>query len=503
MLPPRRSLLPLLALSLPSLTFLPAASGAERRDPGRRAAPMHWQDRVELIQSLWRDNPADPLFLMGDDTSEEEPWGEYPPPETPVWSAGEFEPISGFMLSFVNYGGGSSSINPTFSGIIGGVVNDVPIYIYVASEDEKTTLQNKLDADGTNPNHDNLIWIDHYLDSIWIRDFGPFVQWTEEEEPGIALVDAPYYPDGWPNNENYNSGYARPNDNDQPRHWAEYEELPRFDMKVAMEGGNFAPNGNGLCIVSSIVPDYNPQFSNGEIAEMYRAFLGCQEWVVMEAMPADSTGHVDMWMTWLDSDTVMVGDYDDSVESNDPESNAILDANAEIFASLTDPGTGNPIEVVRVPMPDLYEIEYFGALYPVDRSYTNSFMVNGKVLMPVYTAQEGEDPQRLADQEAEATAVYEAAGFEVIPVESTVLIEWAGSIHCITKALPLLRKEEEIPGDDDDDTHPGADDDDSENPEDNAPGRCGGNQGGSDGPQKIWAFLGLGGMILGARRRRR
>ena len=388
-----------------------------------------WRQRVARVQAEYeRDPGAFPNLLR-----------VVPPPSPPpsaVASANERWESDGLLLS---WGCESAPESPDswdrmWLDIIDGAWDGVHLYIYIhhdghSDAGDVTRCQQMLQQHtGRDPS--GATWFDetgdHRLDSIWIRDYGPFFVADEYDE--LRVVDADYV------------RYNRDNDDEQPAHFASWAGLPWHEWPFATEGGNFLPNGHGICLVSETIYSLNPQYSLNDIEHLYEQYLGCSELVILRGLD-DVTGHVDMWITWLDATTLVVGQY---TQSQDPSSHALIEEAVEQqLGGLVDPGSGQTIEIVRIPMPD----NDGGWTW---RNYTNGIWIDDTYLMPVYGGFES--------MQAEAIAVFEAHGVDVVPIDADVVISSAGALHCISKTIPAV---EAIPTDDDDAADDDAADDDT------------------------------------------
>jgi len=76
-------------------------------------------------------------------------------------------------------------------------------------------------------------------------------------------------------------------------------------------------------------------------------------------------------------------------------------------------------------MPEIYYYES----YPVQRTYTNSLILNSTVLVPVY----GINPV----MDANALSIYNDAmpGYNIVSINCNALIPYAGAIHCVTMGI--------------------------------------------------------------------
>jgi agmatine deiminase len=212
---------------------------------------------------------------------------------------------------------------------------------------------------------------------------------------------------------------------------------------------------------------YNQQ----ELDSVYTNFYNCDRVIALESFQLDPgptslcsrrvIDHVDMFMTFVSPQTVIVARLDEEDAAFDPANAAILDRNAQ---TLSDAG----YNIVRIPQPARYCTAIHGpscgsagtcvagpnetreCVGTVDRvwaTYANSMRVGNRMLVPVYhdpVSDSSPLPQDLKDrinrQEAEALDTFQATldsefgpgAVTVVPVVSDDMIPCQGSMHCIS-----------------------------------------------------------------------
>ena len=389
-----------------------------------------WRNIAELRQKAFKANPNDPQFAR--------PFvAQRSLPEVTVTSANEAAPVDGMLTEWwCTSTGEPDEFDFMWTSMIGtSVKKGVKAYVYLYSylgDDNVATLQNcseilKTAEQLTDKEMRLVEWIqDFETDAMWLRDFGPL--FVRNEKRKLSIEDALYYP-------------GRPLDDAQPRDFANRfnPPIPVSDFNLYFEGGNFLPNGNGICIVSSVLVEVNPHYSETEIREMFRQELGCSQLVIVRALEDYATGHVDMWLAWADQTTLVVGEY---TELQDKLNRSIIEENVESkLKGLIDPKTGNPIDIVRMPMPSNCPLKFLNghqkakepscARLPPQlrswRNYLNVLFVNDTVVVPVYEQEKS--------HEAEALSIWEGLGFEVVPVKADMITPLAGQLHCLTKTI--------------------------------------------------------------------
>ncbi len=393
-----------------------AAPSVGRIVPPR--APEPWQNQVRKIQAEFRRDPLNPRFAKRPRSAKK-----------PVMAANEASPTGEVLVTWYCDPNSPDAWDEMWMTIISEAVkNDNDAWVYLQGSGSAATLKTKC---GNLLKTEKSIELDrvHFItgfenDAFWIRDFGPlFVRNQSDSE--LSIRDAEYY-------------NGRPNDDAQPADFAERIKVPVSDLNLYFQGGNFLPNGGGLCIVGSVVRGGNPQYTVPELEELFKAELGCEKLVLVRSLEDFATGHVDMWLSWANRTTLLVGEY---TEGQDSENHDIIEKNVtDLLSGLTDPASGEPINIVRVPMPTNCPAS-FGGDAPqscnntpgwnrVWRTYLNVLEINGKVLVPVFSEDD--------DHEKAALDVWKDQGFDVVPVSSDHIITSAGSIHCITKSIDAV-----------------------------------------------------------------
>lgn len=221
------------------------------------------------------------------------------------------------------------------------------------------------------------------VDSVWMRDYGPFVV---RQNGRKVVFDVNYY-------------WNRPDDDAFPRLWARHKGYGYLYGDLDYEGGNFMTDGRGTAYASASVYRFNAQLGRAGVDDVFRA-MGCSRVETFEWLVNDGTTHIDMYAKLLGDSTVLVS------RAVSPQSKnwALLERDAAKFQSLG-------FRVVRATMAD------------DDLStYTNSLIVGSTALVPTYAN---------SSRDAEALSVYQAAGYRTVPVDSRTIIRYGGAVHCI------------------------------------------------------------------------
>ncbi|OGR44536.1 MAG: hypothetical protein A2X35_00285 [Elusimicrobia bacterium GWA2_61_42] len=246
------------------------------------------------------------------------------------------------------------------------------------------------------------------VDTVWVRDYGPFGLSAGQGRPGI--VDSIY--------RHYQ--YRR-NDDAVPAVLGKVKKIDVFGIPIILDGGNVMVDSKGNLFMTKRTYVWNSNMSQSAVDAALKTYFKVKNIITFDysgypGEPADGTGHIDMFMKLLNDHTVLV-----SVAATEPfKSNS---EKAIAYFTGRKAADGEPYKIITVK-----GWENYGTWY----TYTNSLIVNKVAIIPSYGGHSAE--------EAAAKAAYEAgiAGVTVVPVPSDDSITSGGSIHCVTQTIPVL-----------------------------------------------------------------
>jgi len=312
----------------------------------------------------------------------------------------EFCRADGLFLAWSGWG------QSLIADIAFAVAEDDDVYMMVRNTSYETIAANYLSAQGVNMDNVHFI-IDPAVSntSMWIRDYGPFCVYEDGHE---AIVDF------------YYGTYS--GDDDIPETIAAHFGLPYYESNLLHHGGNHIIDGNGMAICSDNMYQYNPGWSEEQCRQEMKSYLGVDSLVVIEPMAGDGTGHIDMFCKLLNDTLLIVGEYESPDDSypGDYELLNNLAAHLDTLRNLD----GREFEVVRILQPPF---THGGPAGTINYTYTNSQILNDKVLVPIYGF----------ESDAEALQLYAdlMAGYEIIGIDSSFIIQYWGAIHCVANTL--------------------------------------------------------------------
>jgi len=275
----------------------------------------------------------------------------------------EFEPMQGVLIRYpfgISY------------DIIKEMAEDVNVVTIVASVSEKNTVQTQYQSHGVDISH--CSYLIAASDSYWTRDYGPWFIINEESVQGV--VDFIY-------------NRPRPNDDQIPTVYANNQSITVYNMPLETAGGNYMTDGQGIAISTNLVWEENSGYSHAQINQMVNQYLGISTYHVVPDVNGEYIKHIDCWGKLLSPDTILIREVPTSHSQYDE-----IEAAVDYFESQTS-CYGDPYHVVRVYTPN-------------DQPYTNSLILNNKVLVPI-TGSQWDDDAILSYQEA--MPGYEVLGF--------------------------------------------------------------------------------------------
>jgi agmatine deiminase len=348
---------------------------------------LQGQAETELFKARTHMVSADEMFRMDEAGKGFVPT---PPPGGKVRSIAEFEPNEGVIVGY------SGQFGIPFT-LIAEMAQVAKVYTIVPSASVENTVRNQYIANGVDINQ--CIFVRGPLDSYWARDYSPW--FIADSANRVAIVDFPY-------------NRPRPNDNDVPALFATALGLDMYGMNVKQTGGNFMSDGMGRGASTKLVITENTNLTLNQINNYKLDYLGLDTYYTIDDPLGDYIEHIDCWGKFLGPDKVLLG----QVPSNDPRYQD-YEAIATFFAN--EPSAyGTPYKVYR-------------AYSPNGQPYTNSFILNNKVFVPLVTTNG-------TPWNDSALAVYSRAmpGYSIIGVFALSSKPWysTDALHCRVHEIP-------------------------------------------------------------------
>lgn len=332
------------------------------------------------------------------------PQVSFTPPSTPVRTMAEWEELQGIILTWTSY-------LPLLTQIVDAAQEEGIVWIICT---DSNSVKSYLQANSVPMT--NLSFIIASYNSVWSRDYGPWCVYTVTGDT-LGFVDFKY-------------NRPRPQDDVIPAMLSAKWGYPLYQTisgqdSLAHTGGNFMVDGFGTSFRSKLTEIENSWHTTAHIDSILFRYCGIQigRSISMTVLPYDGIHHIDMHMKLLDEETILVGQYPLGV-ADGPQ----IELNLQYIQNNFQNVYGRPYKIVRIPMPPSS-----GGQYPPNSSYftyTNSFIVNKTVLVPIYNFPTDTTALRIYKENM--------PGYKVIGFDCNVPIPSGGAIHCITKEIGVI-----------------------------------------------------------------
>ena len=292
----------------------------------------------------------------------------------------------------------------------------------------------------------------------WARDHAFLTLLTED---GPRLLDFQF--NGW------GMKFPAELDNQICRRMADFESLPPIGedgegsflhgsyephLDFVFEGGSVETDGKGTLLVTSqclLSPNRNPSFSRQEIEERLLRYFHANRvlWLDHGYLAGDDTdSHIDTLARFCPNNVIAYVQCTDPADEHF-EALAAMEEQLKTFSlspwretsrSSEEPSIGSAIlppteeveerlfHLIPLPLPDPVYDPDDGHRLPA--TYANFLILNGAVLMPTYG-------QPVTDELARRQLQKAFPKYDIVPVDSRILIRQHGSIHCSTMQYPV------------------------------------------------------------------
>ncbi len=216
-------------------------------------------------------------------------------------------------------------------------------------------------------------------------------------------------------------GYARgwEEDDDTNIDFANHIGWDILDLPLFWTGGNFMTDGYGMGFSTELMVNEN-NLSQSEFLNISQDYLNLDTYHIFDNPNELSIQHIDCMAKLVGPETIIIK----QVSENSPEYECIENF-AESFEQLNT-FYGRPFEIHRIFCPSI--VSSWWEINPV-AAYTNSLILNNKVLVPQYG--------NLYDQSALEVYTQAMPGYEVIGFDNNTNEPWYGedALHCRTMGI--------------------------------------------------------------------
>lgn len=305
-------------------------------------------------------------------------------PSANVHSLGEWEESEGVMINWKN------------ASLVKALAENGNVKALATSESDKNSWVRFIG--NQNIESSRVSFYVTSLDSMWVRDYGPW--WIVDGTGTFGIVDTIY-------------NRPRPRDDVFPQFVADQLKVPIFKPNLVHTGGNYYNDGLGNAFSSTLVFDENRKFSAQEIFDVMLKYLGIKTYLTSDLGKRVTIEHLDTFGKLVAPDTWVFSQF--------PTTSQFYKDSEAMVAKLRNMKSpyGTPYKIHRLKMISNGGDSYY-------RAYINSFISNGVLYFPGY----GDS----IDQTVKET--YQAAlpGYKIVPVDAQGT-EWGDSVHCRTRNI--------------------------------------------------------------------
>lgn len=261
-------------------------------------------------------------------------------------------------------------------------------------------------------NLNKIRFFDIPTDDVWIRDNGPiFLRNRKKKETALTDWEFNAWGEKFPNFDN---------DNRVPAAIADKLGIKRFRYALCVEGGAIESNGRGLILSTKSVmlnQARNYDVSLDEYQKIFYHALSVDKVIWLEDGLAhdDTDGHIDNVARFVGPQHIVIATTDDPEH---PSFRALHGNKLELSGTLV---RGQMLKITELPLPDPFPNK--AEARPA--SYLNYVVLNGAVLVPQFQQPEN-------DKQAIEILRSVFPKRDIIGIDSTLLIQEGGGIHCCT-----------------------------------------------------------------------
>ncbi len=297
------------------------------------------------------------------------------------------------------------SYEPVFVKVIFAITQHQPVQLVTHSPALRQRAEKQLQENGV-----DLAMVRFHqapTDSAWMRDNGPRYVLVNG---GLVAQNWPF--DAWGGNFGVDIPYE--NDDRIPSYVANYLQLPLENYPLVHERGDLEFNGKDTLMVNwSVVGQRNPGWTREETTKVFKSAFGVTSVIYLNGFhPEDgTTGHTDGLARFISKTEIVVG------QVIDPETDPTL---AQLFEDVT--------QQIKAQRPNL---TVHRLQHPAEAGYMNWLVGNGFVLLGATGFAED-------DQTAQKELEKYFPGRKIYLINTNVLGENGGGIHCVTNDQPAV-----------------------------------------------------------------
>jgi len=307
------------------------------------------------------------------------------------------------------------------------IASDHKLYVITLDEEQEQNCLRELSTHDVNLNNVEFIFGQHSDAHRWTRDWGPYTVSTDDT---TYLVDANFHDYTYSSYDSQGKKIrtlsdwipflSTEHDDDAPGAVADYLDLDRQEVSIALTGGSVMFDGQGTLFIHRVVIDENESLGHSfeDLKQQLASSFGVSRLIVLPNYGSWGLQHIDCFLKLLDENRLLVKRLDPSHPDHE-RVELIVEALSQLKTL-----DGKNYEILRINTPNYYEQR--------SAPYTNSLIFNDKIFVPLMGIPR--DEEALNTWEA-AMPGYEVFGYRI----DKGMWPWSytDALHCRTKSIYL------------------------------------------------------------------
>ncbi len=310
------------------------------------------------------------------------------------------------------------------------------LFVVVRNELEADEARNRLSEVGVDPSLQRFLFLDY--GDIWLRDTAPLFAVAQRTTAGpqADLPDEEALPEAIPLTlsfrfNGWGEKYQFPGDRLLAKNISHCLKMDQLSFDLCTEGGALEWNDEGLLLTTEsclVDAKRNLGLSRADIERQLLSALQLERviWLKRGLINDHTDGHIDTLVRFAPNKTIVLMVPKDR---DDPQTERLLEIRESILKALD---VLPDYRLIELPSPGKI-LSSDGHIMPA--SYTNFYISNGAVAVPIYGSPHDEEATRIIS--------------ECFPDRPTVglsaraILTGGGAFHCITQQICLLSKSDQ------------------------------------------------------------
>jgi len=343
----------------------------------------------------------------------------------------ELVPIVGYVADLFE----DSPLPPIWQQLTDAIQHSAEVWIRIPEAQDSSDIKLWMQISGTPLVNYRFIHDELGYNAFWMRDFGPIGVYYGDNDD-LGFVSFSYYP-------------GRPIDDMFPQQLGNILGYSVFENPVEIEGGNIISDGNGRGFYSNVLypsnrdtlgptMEYKEPLTDNQVDSLLARYLGFNQSNVLDRLVCDGgTGHIDLYMKMMEEDHFFISQFPDVFNKTQfRDWNTVVQNvnHVQAVQSVYE----DDLYISRLPIPTddwgSYSKTTCNAFFNDPRNYINGLTVNGTFIFPSYS--DNVSGNKAGDEAAMELMKLLLPGYKLVPLDSRLLVQWGGAVHCITMQIP-------------------------------------------------------------------